>query len=98
VGLGNDLLVGVGAIGLVAYREAAHLDEQFRALSQRLTESASKVQDQLRQHEWGQKLLDPKNFQAPPAESAEMFGRFTRFFSSTLGGVVDAVIILFIGI
>ncbi len=63
-----------------------------------MTESAHKLEDQLRQHDWGQKLLDPKNFQAPPSGSAEMFGRFTRFFSSTVGGMVDAVIILFIGV
>ena len=96
--LGLILLTGAGIVGLVAWRESALIDDQFRALSKNLTESAHKAEDQLRQHDWGRRILDPKNFQAVPTESTEMFGRFTRFFSSTVGGVVDAVIILFIGV
>jgi len=92
------LLVVVGALGLASWRMAAHLDAQYRDLSKDLVASAENLRDSISRHEWGRKLLDPSNFQAPPTASVEMFGRFTRFFSSTLGGVVDAVIILFIGV
>ncbi len=92
------LLVTVGALGFGAYRMASNLDEQYRDLSNEVVASAQKFKANIQGHEWGRKLLDSNNLQALPSGNVEMFGRFTRFFSSTVGGVVDAVIILFIGV
>lgn len=93
------LLVAAAGLGLAAWKLASNLDEQFRDLGRKLAESGHKIEERLDRHEWGRKLVDnAKQMQSPPAGNAEMFGRFTRFFSSTLGGVVDAVIILFIGV
>ena len=93
------LLVMAGALGLASWKMASNLDEQFRDLSKSLVESGHKIEDQLNKYDWGRKLVEnTKNLQPPPGGNAEMFGRFTKFFSSTLGGLVDAVIILFIGV
>ncbi len=96
--LGLVLSLGVGVLGFASWRMASNIDAQYRELSKNLVTSAEKFQESIRGHEWGRRLLDSNSFQAPPTGNIEMFGRFTRFFSSTVGGVVDAVIILFIGV
>lgn len=97
--LGLVLILMAAGLGFASWKLASNLDEQFRDLSQSLVKSAHKIEDRLNQYDWGRKVVDnAKHLEAPPAGTTEMFGRFTKFFSSTLGGVVDAVIILFIGI
>ena len=97
--LGLILLLAATGLGFAAWRLSTNLDEQFRDLTKSLVESGHKLEDRLIRYDWGRKLVDnAKHMQAPAGGNAEMFGRFTKFFSSTLGGLVDAVIILFIGV
>ena len=93
------LLLMVAGLGFGGWKLSASLSDQFNEMSASLAKSGHRIEDQLNKYTWGKKLVEnAKQLQSAPGGNAELFGRFTRFFSSTLGGVFDAVIILFIGI
>jgi predicted PurR-regulated permease PerM len=87
------LLIGAG------WMLASDLADQMERLGANLAEAWQKIQDYLRDRNWGRQLLAFLSFaQAGSQADGEMVDRAARVFSTTLGAIANVFIVLFVGL
>jgi predicted PurR-regulated permease PerM len=85
------LVLFVGGAGWLL---AGQVAEQVQRLSETLPKSVAHLSDRLRDREWGRQLIDSiSRWQAGPGRG-DVFGRITGIFSSGLGVIANALIVL----
>ncbi len=89
-----SLLIIVSAgISLLAPRVGAQVDD----LSHGITESLQQLYTQISRYEWGRQLLAGAPGIVGLARRADILSRVTGVFSSTLGAILNIVLVLFVG-
>jgi len=76
------------------------ITEQVNEMAETIPKSLRKLKEKVLQNELGQKIFDevPDNREDIIGDKGEAFSKITRFFSSTLGGFADIIIIIITGI
>ena len=96
------VLIGImSAIGVAGVTLGPSISGQTTQFTETIPRSIEDLRVQLSDTEWGQWIIaqvEQVSTQDLPLESSDMFSRLTGVFSSTLGGLTNAFIILFIGV
>lgn len=90
-------LLGLGALVAVAWSIGPQIAEQMSELSRRLPQALQEVRDRLMQYAWAQAVLESISRPQQMIEG-QLMSRATSLFSIAFGAVVNAVVIIFIGI
>lgn len=94
----------IGIIGVLVAWLGPQLSNQFEQLIDQLPQSVERVRENLSQSRWGQFLLE----QAPTSSQlndivlgenqADLVGQVTGFFSRTLAGLTNAIVVIFLAL
>jgi predicted PurR-regulated permease PerM len=101
--LGLVMLLLVGLIAGIVWGLAPSVSQQADQLAQSLPASVERLKGNLSQTAWGKKLLDgipdqPGKFLSSNGRGMGVLTQVTGIFSSTLGGLVNVLIVLITGI
>jgi predicted PurR-regulated permease PerM len=90
-------LLGLGVVVAVAWSIGPQIAEQMGELSRRLPQALKEVRERLLHYSWVQSVLDSVPRPQRMIEG-ELVSRATSLFTTAFGAVMNAVIIVFIGI
>ena len=94
-----SLAAPVMVVGIGLWLVAPNVSEQAAELAERMPQAMSQLQEQVRQYEWANRLIEQADRirDLLPGDSS-MAGAAATFFSSTFGGVGDAIFALVVGL
>ena len=103
ISVGVVLVLLVALIGGTIWLLAPTVSQQADELTKSLPQSINRLKSNLSQTEWGKKLLngipqDPGAFLSSGGGSKGVLSQVTGIFSSTLGGLVNVLIVLITGL
>lgn len=93
------VLVLISVIGLFGWLLAPRLAEQIDELSQTLPRSIQNLSQSVERYGWGRRILDrTPSFEDLMPDKSDVLAKATGVFSTTFGVIVNAVVILFVGL
>lgn len=92
------MLVLLVVLGSAVWLLATQMADQLEQLGANLGQVWQQIEERLRREGWGRQLLALVHTQSKPMPDAEVTSRLEQAFSTTLGGLVNFAIILFIGV
>ncbi|MBD3401415.1 AI-2E family transporter [candidate division GN15 bacterium] len=91
------LLLGLG--GLIGWLLGPRIAEQFVRLSERLPDAYESIRESLRANPWGRQLLqNVPTLDELVTPGSEVMGRVAGVFSTTVGALLSALLVLFVGL
>lgn len=89
----------LGFFGLAGWFLSPEIGVQVEQLAERLPKATDRLRETIQQYAWGRQLISqlpqPDQLQG---DQRDVLARATGFFSTTLGIIVNVIIILFVGI
>jgi predicted PurR-regulated permease PerM len=93
------IVAGALLLGLASWLLAAEVTRQLQQIGTDLTGSWQQMRQRLESAPWGRQMLAMlSQAQSTSSENGEMTARVAQIFSTTLGGIVNLFIIVFIGV
>lgn len=97
--LATVVLLILLAVGLAGWLFGTRLADQAAQLSERLPQAVEQARQRLQQTGWGQRLLQQmQGSQGTSQGGGGIAGALSGFFRTTLGGLVDFIVVLIVGL
>ena len=96
--LGLAIVLLLLVLGGTGWLLAAPISKQVAQLSEELPQAAQKMEARLRRYSWGEELVNKiQNPSGLSSQAASLMKKVQAFFSVSLEGIIDVLVILFCG-